>query len=162
MACRRVAPVMLKWPNDLIVRDMKAGGLLAEARWQGDRLQWVAIGLGLNVRNPIPEELAGRATSLGAYCSETTVEALAEPIARALASVDLDAPELSAEEVSAYAARDWLLGRSVTSPVEGTGAGVAHDGRLSVRDACGTVAPGVARRRPARADASLTDRPGHP
>ena len=134
-----VAPVMLKWPNDLIVRDRKVGGLLAEARWQGDRLQWVAIGLGLNVRNPIPEELAGRATSLGAYCSETTVEALAEPIARALASVDLDAPELSIEELSAYATRDWLLDRPVTAPVEGTGAGVGRDGRLTVQDPAGRL-----------------------
>jgi BirA family biotin operon repressor/biotin-[acetyl-CoA-carboxylase] ligase len=134
-----VAPVMLKWPNDLVVRDLKVGGLLAEARWQGDRLLWVAIGLGLNVRNAIPAELAGRATSLSAYCSDTTVEALAEPIARALASVDLDTPELSAEELSAYAARDWLMGRLVTAPIEGTGAGVGKDGRLAVRDASGEL-----------------------
>jgi BirA family biotin operon repressor/biotin-[acetyl-CoA-carboxylase] ligase len=132
-----VAPVMLKWPNDLIVRDRKVGGLLIEARWQGDRLLWVAIGLGLNVRNPIPEELAGGATSLGAFCHETTVEALAEPVARALTSVELDAPELSGAELSAYAARDWLLGRAVASPVEGTGAGVGRDGRLTVRDPSG-------------------------
>lgn len=134
-----VAPVLLKWPNDLIVRDLKVGGLLAEARWQGDRLQWVAIGLGLNVRNPIPVELAGRATALSAYCAETTVEALAEPIARALASVDLDTPELSTEEQSGYATRDWLLGRAVTAPIEGTGAGVGKDGRLTVRDQSGVL-----------------------
>lgn len=134
-----VAPVMLKWPNDLVVRDLKVGGLLAEARWQGDRLQWAAIGLGLNVRNAIPGELAGRATSIGHHCSETTVEALAEPIARALASVDLDTPELSAKELSAYASRDWLRGRTVAAPIGGTGAGVGKDGRLAVRDASGRL-----------------------
>lgn len=134
-----VAPVMLKWPNDLFVRDLKVGGLLAEARWQGDRLLWVAIGLGLNVRNEIPRELAGRATSLGDHCSEVTVEALAEPIAKALASVDLDTPELSAAELAAYASRDWLMGRTVAAPIGGTGAGVGKDGRLAVRDASGQL-----------------------
>jgi len=134
-----VRPILLKWPNDLMVRDRKVGGLLAEARWQGERLQWVAIGLGLNVRNAIPEELAATATSLGQHCGETTVEALAEPIARALSAVDLDSPMLSAGEVSAYRRRDWLLGREVVTPIVGTGAGVGQDGRLAVRDTAGVV-----------------------
>jgi len=140
-----ISPVMLKWPNDLMVRDRKAGGLLAEARWQGERLQWVAIGLGLNVRNPIPSELAGGATALGEYCSETTVEALAEPLARALGSVDLEAPELTQEELADYGARDWLRGRIVSRPIEGTAAGIGPDGRLAVRDRAGIlhrVSPG--------------------
>lgn len=134
-----VAPVMLKWPNDLMLRDLKVGGLLAEARWQGDRLQWVAIGLGLNVRNQVPAELAGRATTLGAYCSETTADALAEPVARALASVDLESPGLRDDELTAYARRDWLRGRPVAAPVAGTGAGVGRDGRLAVQDASGQL-----------------------
>ncbi len=134
-----VAPVMLKWPNDLMVRNRKVGGLLAEARWQGDRLQWVAIGLGLNVSNAIPAELAGRAASLNEFCSETTVEALAEPIARALATVDLDTPRLGPEELSELRARDWLLDRGISSPLAGTGAGIDDEGRLVVRDEGGSL-----------------------
>jgi BirA family transcriptional regulator, biotin operon repressor / biotin---[acetyl-CoA-carboxylase] ligase len=134
-----VAPVMLKWPNDLMVRDRKVGGLLAEARWQGERLQWVAIGLGLNVKNPIPDELVGLATSLGDYCGETTVEALAEPLASALGGTDLEAPRLTSDELAEFAARDWLRGRAVSSPVRGTAAGLGADGRLAVRDPSGVV-----------------------
>lgn len=132
-----VVPVMLKWPNDLIVRDRKVGGVLAEARWQGERLQWVAIGLGLNVANPIPGELRGRATALSEYCSETTVEALAAPIAAALRVVDLETPALTPEELDEFAGRDWLLGRPVDTPVAGIGAGVQPDGRLVIHDASG-------------------------
>ena len=132
-----VTPVMLKWPNDLMVRDRKVGGLLAEARWQGDRLQWVAIGLGLNVGNTIPDDLADRAAALSNFCAETTVEALAEPIARALGGVDLDTPILTQDELSVFGRRDWLFGRPVTTPLVGTAAGVGPDGRLAIRDAAG-------------------------
>jgi BirA family biotin operon repressor/biotin-[acetyl-CoA-carboxylase] ligase len=132
-------PVMLKWPNDVMVRDRKVGGLLAEARWQGDRLQWVVIGLGLNVRNRIPEALAGRAAALGDDCPELTAEALAEPLAHVLGGVDLDAPELTVAELADYATRDWLRGRPVSAPVEGTAAGVGSDGRLAVRDRAGLL-----------------------
>ncbi len=134
-----VNPVRLKWPNDLIVHDRKVGGLLVEARWQGDRLQWVAIGLGLNVSNDLPTGLRDRATSLRAYCAETTVEALAEPLARALQGLELEAPRLSEDELGAYARRDWLRGRPVSSPVEGAAHGIGADGRLLVRDATGLV-----------------------
>ncbi len=134
-----VVPAMLKWPNDLMVRDRKVGGVLAEARWQGDRLQWVAIGLGLNVANPIPPELAGRAASLSECCTETTIEALAGPIARVLCALDLATPALTPEEVAEYASRDWLLGRAVDTPILGTGAGVGRDGRLELRDGAGAL-----------------------
>lgn len=134
-----IVPVMLKWPNDLMVHDRKVGGMLAEAHWQGDRLRWVVIGLGLNVVNPIPGELAGRATTLAEHCSETTVLALADPIAAALCAVDLQTPELTPAELAEFASRDWLLGRRIETPIPGTGAGVQPDGRLQVRDASGVV-----------------------
>ncbi len=134
-----VRPVMLKWPNDLMVRDRKVGGVLAEARWQGERLQWVVIGLGLNVSNPIPAELAGRAGSLSEFCTETTVDALAAPLAAALGAVDLDTSTLSPGELAEYGHRDWLLGRMVDTPIPGTASGVCRDGRLAIRDAAGTL-----------------------
>jgi len=134
-----VAPVMLKWPNDLMVRDRKVGGLLGEARWQGTTLSWVAIGLGINVRNPIPANLADRAAALGQFCDETTVEALAAPLASAIAAVDLVSPRLSAVELEDFARRDWLSGRRVTAPRAGTASGIESDGSLVVRDEAGRL-----------------------
>jgi BirA family biotin operon repressor/biotin-[acetyl-CoA-carboxylase] ligase len=71
-ACEAVAGVRpgVKWPNDLVVeRDgttRKLAGLLAESIVTGDRLDAVALGMGLNVRWPavLPDDLAPIATAL--------------------------------------------------------------------------------------------------
>ena len=40
----------LKWPNDLVWKDgKKLAGILTEAEFTGDRLNWVVVGTGLNV-----------------------------------------------------------------------------------------------------------------
>lgn len=59
-------PVRFKWPNDILIRGRKAGGVLTEVGVTGKRLDYVVVGIGLNVNwNPtqVPE-LAGKATSL--------------------------------------------------------------------------------------------------
>lgn len=53
--------VLLKWPNDLMARDAKLGGVLVEAGFEGEVLSHVAIGIGLNLAEaPLVE---GRATT---------------------------------------------------------------------------------------------------
>ena len=54
----------LKWPNDILLESRKLAGTLCESRWQGDAPQWLAVGIGVNVVNEIPAELAGRAIAL--------------------------------------------------------------------------------------------------
>ncbi len=39
----------LKWPNDVLIRDAKCGGILAEANVVGEQVEFVVVGLGLNV-----------------------------------------------------------------------------------------------------------------
>ncbi|MFQ6000582.1 MAG: biotin--[acetyl-CoA-carboxylase] ligase [Anaerolineae bacterium] len=59
-------PVRFKWPNDIMIRGRKAGGVLTEVGVTGERLDYVVVGIGLNVNwNPsqVPE-LAGKATGL--------------------------------------------------------------------------------------------------
>lgn len=59
-------PVRFKWPNDILIRGRKAGGVLTEVGVTGDGLDYVVVGMGLNVNwNPSQmPELAGKATSL--------------------------------------------------------------------------------------------------
>ncbi|MEA2705542.1 MAG: BirA family transcriptional regulator, partial [Gemmatimonadaceae bacterium] len=45
-------PIRLKWPNDLYLDQGKLAGILVEARWREQSVEWIAIGLGLNVRSP--------------------------------------------------------------------------------------------------------------
>lgn len=49
-----------KWPNDLLVDDGKAGGILAEARVEGDRVAHLVLGVGMNLGSA-PSEVAGAA-----------------------------------------------------------------------------------------------------
>lgn len=58
---------LIKWPNDVIVNGKKICGVLMEALWQGDALQAVILGMGVNLaRDAFPPEAALRypATSL--------------------------------------------------------------------------------------------------
>jgi BirA family biotin operon repressor/biotin-[acetyl-CoA-carboxylase] ligase len=81
-AAPRAAP-RLKWPNDLMVRDRKAGGVLCEARWQGKKLGWIAVGIGVNVRGPAPPGLRQDAIALkAADASVTRVRVLEELVPR--------------------------------------------------------------------------------
>ncbi len=56
----------LKWPNDIFIRGKKAGGILTESGTTGGRLDYVVVGMGLNVNLAVSAlpELRGMATSL--------------------------------------------------------------------------------------------------
>lgn len=135
--------LQLKWPNDLILRGKKLGGILCEARWQGDSLGWVAVGAGLNVNNRIPEELQGTAISLASLAPSTDLSDLTDRILAALRRLELGAPELSPAELRRFAARDWLHGRIIREPVAGRVRGLSADGALMVQPESG---PAVALR----------------
>ena len=40
----------IKWPNDVMIEGRKVAGVLAEASWSGDYLDYVVLGIGINVR----------------------------------------------------------------------------------------------------------------
>ncbi|MCK9276108.1 MAG: biotin--[acetyl-CoA-carboxylase] ligase [Syntrophales bacterium] len=59
----------LKWPNDILINGKKIAGILAEMSAETDRVEWIVIGIGINVntrRAAFPEELKTIATSLRA------------------------------------------------------------------------------------------------
>ena len=53
-------PSGIKWPNDVWVRGQKIAGVLVESKGK----EYVIVGIGLNVNNPIPEELRDTAVSM--------------------------------------------------------------------------------------------------
>jgi BirA family biotin operon repressor/biotin-[acetyl-CoA-carboxylase] ligase len=128
-------PLQVKWPNDLMLGERKVGGILCEARWQGGALGWVAIGVGVNVRNRVPEELTRVAISLTQVRPEITIEDTLVPIMAALRRVDLRAERLSPVELDRFAGRDWLNGREIGAPVRGRVSGLGEDGALLVQTA---------------------------
>lgn len=55
----------IKWPNDVIVGNKKICGILTEMTAQTDMVDFVVIGIGINVlQESFPEEIAYKATSL--------------------------------------------------------------------------------------------------
>jgi BirA family biotin operon repressor/biotin-[acetyl-CoA-carboxylase] ligase len=57
----------IKWPNDLLLERKKLGGILTEADMELDRINFVVVGIGINVNMPrssFPSSIKGTATSL--------------------------------------------------------------------------------------------------
>jgi len=61
---------LLRWPNDVVVKEKKIAGLLADASFQGSQLSDVIISVGLNVNQDIPEleKIDRPATSIFVEC----------------------------------------------------------------------------------------------
>ena len=125
--------IALKWPNDLILADRKVGGILCEARWQGESPGWIVAGLGLNVTNPIPEHLRATAVPLASAAPDATVDTVLPTVLEALRRPPGERERLDAYERRRLAARDWLRGRMIRAPLAGRAEGIAEDGALLVR-----------------------------
>ena len=134
-------PVHIKWPNDLMVGDSKLGGILCEARWQGESLGWVVAGVGINVANAIPDDLAGIATALVERLPGVTADRVEPEVTARLRALDADSERLAPAELAALRRRDWLHGRQLRAPLPGTAAGISEAGALLVRvDSGATIA----------------------
>lgn len=127
-------PIRLKWPNDLYADAGKLGGILVEARWREQSLEWVAIGVGINVRPPDNVERAGALEP-----GTARLEVLAE-LVPALRSAAAASGPLTAAELDEFNARDLARGRTCIEPTRGRVAGISTNGELLVALA-DTVAP---------------------
>lgn len=62
-----IARAELKWPNDVLVNGRKIAGILSEAAVTSDRVEYVIVGLGLNLncsREDFPHDLRESVTSI--------------------------------------------------------------------------------------------------
>ena len=58
-------PVQIKWPNDIVINGKKVCGILTEMSAQMDYVNYIVIGIGINVGNEeFPEEIKDVATSI--------------------------------------------------------------------------------------------------
>lgn len=127
------ASTLLKWPNDVYVGERKLAGVLVEARWRGPRLDWVAIGVGINVRPPAGFAGAGLAPGTQRIDVLATVVPALRSAARATGP-------LTDDELARYARRDLARGRACTEPASGVVAGIRADGALLIDAPTGQVA----------------------
>lgn len=139
----RVVPG-LKWPNDLLFDDRKAGGMLTEARMDADRIHDLVFGLGLNLRAPEdgwPGELAARATAIAEH---TATPLDANKFAAALVGRVNDAyaqfidGSFTRTFADLWHRFDTLKGRSITlhqgsREIRGAALGIDDEGSLLLR-----------------------------
>lgn len=143
-----VTGVHLKWPNDIVARDGKLGGMLAETQVRGDNRVTVVAGVGINV--DLPVGLIQEHASRWAHRAVDLRSLLTEPITRdMLAAVLIDSivDALVTYEARGFAAfedawrrYDWLRGRRITveqerGRISGVAAGVDREGALLVEHA---------------------------
>jgi len=133
--------VELKWPNDLLVRGRKLGGILTEMHAEPGQIRFVIVGIGLNVnQEKFPGELANLATSLRAETGKP--QSRMELLVRLLHEFETDYNRFLREGVATVVARfesvsSYARGKRVrvtngTESYVGTTAGLGPEGLLQV------------------------------
>jgi BirA family transcriptional regulator, biotin operon repressor / biotin---[acetyl-CoA-carboxylase] ligase len=143
VAPRVSAPVLVKWPNDVLAGGKKLAGILVESQLAGAEIASVVVGIGINVEQAaFPGSIAGLATSLRLLDAEQ--RGRERLLADVLEAFESELSRIGAGGLPAVAAalrpHDALLGRRVrVGEVEGTGAGIDAQGALLVRRDSGEV-----------------------
>ena len=119
-------PIRLKWPNDLYVDDGKLGGILVEARWRESAVEWVAIGMGVNVKIPESVDNAGSLEP-----GTDRLDVLGELVPAIRAAARGQGP-LQPAEMEEFNARDLARGKNCVQPAVGRVAGISPSGELLV------------------------------
>lgn len=138
--------LQLKWPNDILINYKKVGGILTETGVTGGHLDYVIVGIGLNVNLEVSRipEIAATATSLEQELGRKVprLRLLQETLKKIEGRYQrLKAGESPHEE---WASNLVTLGRrvQVTSPAgqeEGWAEGVDEDGALILRRGDGST-----------------------
>lgn len=121
----------LKWPNDVFHVGSKLAGILIEARWRGAVLEWIVVGVGVNI---LAATANVTSTGLGVACTRAAV--LVDVVRAVLAAAERTG-DLDADELARYAARDHARGRVVTAPHAGVVQGITSTGGVVIRTAGG-------------------------
>ena len=104
----------------------KLAGILVEARWREKHLEWLAIGIGLNIAPPA--DLPG-AVGLDPGTRRSDVLAEMIPGIRLAASAT---GELTARELVEFDTRDMARGHRCVAPAQGMVRGITPSGELLV------------------------------
>ena len=145
--------VDLKWPNDLMIRGKKAGGILTEMHADPEAIRFVVVGIGLNVNQErFPGELTNIATSLRQETGKP--QSRMELLVRLLREFETDYNRFVREGVASVVKRFEVLSSyahgkrvRVTNGTEsflGTTVGLGPEGLLQVERDDGRVVTVIA------------------
>jgi BirA family biotin operon repressor/biotin-[acetyl-CoA-carboxylase] ligase len=122
----------VKWPNDVMLGGRKVAGILCEGRTGVHAGSgWVAVGIGLNVRGPLPADVADSAAAVSDAVPHITRVGVLERLIPRLHTLAQD-PVLTPTERAAFDRHDWLAGRRISEPMPGRVEGIDEDGALVI------------------------------
>lgn len=101
---RNNASMNLRWPNDILLDGRKIAGVLLEGRTQSDRVDYVVLGMGINLNlseTDIPEDLIGKIASVHEVDPGLKVDDLIVKLERKLIKY-----------CQSYRGEDWSAARS--------------------------------------------------
>jgi len=133
----------IKWPNDIILRNKKLGGILTEVKAELDEVNFLIIGVGLNINNDKKSLISG-ATSL----RQESIEELSRLgifqniLYRLESNYCLFQKRGPAEVIEKWRSLSFTLGKRVKvyshkEHIEGEAVDIDSDGALLVRKDCG-------------------------
>jgi len=138
---------LIKWPNDIYIKGKKVSGILSESGMQGDHLEYMIVGIGINVnstpsKHPAIEE---RATSISMELGEnfpritllTVILALIESYYRGIQKGDFHALKKRWDTLSLINHKKVMV-QTRGCRHEGTAESVDEDGFLVLLDHTGT------------------------
>ncbi|MDD2834678.1 MAG: biotin--[acetyl-CoA-carboxylase] ligase [Methanothrix sp.] len=125
----------IKWPNDLLIRDLKICGILMEVGAQVDRLDHAVVGLGLNANNDLSQFPAEwRSTSLAVELGHDIDRC--DLICRILEEIEVAYENMGSNEIlKEWRSRSLTLNRQVritsaAGDLVGQAVDLAEDGAL--------------------------------
>lgn len=141
--------VNIKWPNDILVHGKKLAGILTEMSMEMDVVDYVVVGLGLNVNSPLvhfSDEIKDLATSLFIEKGETLSRTLiiSEYLKWFETYYDIVRNTGFREIMKRWKELSDIIGRDVTVDVVGTKIfgrveDIDADGVLVIKDPSGTI-----------------------
>jgi BirA family biotin operon repressor/biotin-[acetyl-CoA-carboxylase] ligase len=143
----------LKWPNDLMLRGKKLGGILTEMHAEPSEVRFVIVGIGINAnQEKFPSELSLIATSLRAQTGRSVSRM--ELLVRLLREFETDYNRFLREgaasvtqrfeSVSSYARGKRVSVASGTETYSGVTAGLSPEGLLRVEREGGNIVTVIA------------------
>lgn len=135
----------IKWPNDVFIHNKKIAGILTEMNAEVDKVNFVAIGIGLNVNND-KKSLIAHATSLREQLGKSVsrIFLLQELLRRIESNYFILEDKGGAAIIDKWRSFSLTLGRQVkvycqNKHIEGRAVDIDDDGSLLIRKDSGII-----------------------
>lgn len=134
--------VSIKWPNDLFLGDRKVGGILLEVSGEQDEVDWIVVGIGINVNTeyaelPVPLRRSAVSLKMAGGAAVDRSELLARILLALEAHYVAAVREGFDRALSGFRSRDYLRARTVSvctreGSIVGEATGIDDRGALLV------------------------------